>query len=179
MSGIQAVRAQYAGTWFASTLEADWAATFDSLDWYWQYEPVAVKLPDGQSYRPDFYLPSQRVWCEVKGPHNERIAKPELLQQALGYDEWAWATELVVVLRPPGPGETTQWHGTRDDQDIVIVRCPECEHYGFMDYSGIWSCRRHLSAKSTGKFWRGEGGDFRFPGDLPMIRAPRPKGRAA
>ena len=178
MSTIRATRTQYNGTWFASTLEADWAATFDSLEWHWQYEPVAVQLPDDSHYRPDFYLPSQRVWCEVKGPHNERIAKTEQLQQALGYDEWDWAADLVVVLRPPGPGEAAQWHGARDDQDIVIVRCPDCDNYGFMDYAGAWQCRQHMSP-STRKFWNEEGGDYRSPGDLLFGRAPRPSRRAA
>lgn len=175
---IQSTRTRYRDTWFASTLEADWAATFDSLGWYWQYEPVAVKLPDGSSYRPDFYLPSQRVWAEVKGPHNQRIAKVEQLQQALGYDEWDWASDLVVVLRPPGPGEAAQWHGAREDQDVVIVRCPQCEHHAFLDLSGAWQCRRHMSP-TTSKFWHQPGGDIIHPGGLVFTRAARPTRRAA
>jgi hypothetical protein len=180
VSAIKAVRTRYASTWFASTLEADWAATFDTLGWYWHYEPVAVRLNSGQAYRPDFYLKSQRVWAEVKGPHNERAEKIQQLQDTLGYDEWDWAADLVVVLRPPGPGETAQWHGSRDGQDIVIVRCPECDHHCFMDYAGAWSCRRHLRArKEPNKFWLAEGGALYHPGELPFTRAPRPQRRGA
>jgi hypothetical protein len=140
---------------------------------------VAVRLPDGSAYRPDFYLPSQRVWCEVKGPHNERIAKVEQLQQALGYDAWEWAADLVVVLRPPGPGETAQWHGAERYQDVVIVECTECQHYSFMDDSGMWSCRRHLAspkAREDRKSWQGA---IYRPGELAFKRAPRPARRAA
>lgn len=180
MNAIRATRTNYRGTWFASTLEADWAATFDAIDWDWQYEPVAVKLASGEHYRPDFYLPAQRVWCEVKGPHNERISKVAELQAALGYDEWDWAADLVIVLRPPGPGETAQWHGARDDQDIVVVRCPECGHLGFMDYAGTWTCRRHLRvSKEPNKFWIDEGGALYRPGDLTFRRAPRQARRSA
>lgn len=173
---IKALPTWYEGVRFASTLEADWAATFDSWGWYWQYEPVAIQLPSGEPYRPDFYLEAQRVWPEVKGPHNERIAKPAELQEAVGYDEWAWASELVVVLRPPGPGDTADWQGVRGDQDIVIVRCPECDRYGFMDFAGYWTCRYHLRVqREPNKFWLAPGGGLYRPGELMFTRAPRPK----
>lgn len=175
---IQAVRTRYRDTWFASTLEADWAATFDTLEWHWEYEPLAVKLPSGKAYRPDFRLPSQRTWAEVKGPHNERLNKTKELVAAVAYDEWEWASDIVVVLRPPGPGETAWWEGARGDEDIVIVRCPDCEHYGFMDYSGWWTCRRHITVPPR-KFWADQGGGLYRPGELAFTRAPRPQRRAA
>ena len=62
---------------FRSTLEADWAATLDSLSIGWQYEPEGVQLPSGELHRPDFYLPGIATWLEVKGPHGERrVASP-------------------------------------------------------------------------------------------------------
>lgn len=106
---IKAVPRWYKDTLFRSTLEADWAAMFDALGWYWEYEPEAVALPDGTRYRPDFRLPAQKVWCEVKGPHNERLEKAVALQDALHYDEFEWGNDLVVILRPPGGGEYAQW----------------------------------------------------------------------
>lgn len=171
---VKATRMQYRGTWFRSTLEADWAATFDELGWHWQYEPVSVQLDDKTHYRPDFYLPSQRVWCEVKGPHNERIKKPHQLQAALHYDPWTWDNDVVVVLRPPGPGEMAMWCGTDDAQDIVMVRCPECQHHGFMDFNGYWTCRRHVRLqREPNKFWTDPDGGLWYPGELPFTRAPR------
>ncbi len=176
---VTATRTRYRGTWFESTLEADWAATFDAWDWYWEYEPVAVKLPSGENYRPDFRLPAQRVWAEVKGPHNERIHKPAELQQAVGYDEWEWASDLVVVLRPPAAGNLAMWEGVQEGQDIVLVRCPECERHGFMDYSGFWTCRYHLRVqREPNKFWMAPGGAFYMPGELEFTRAPRPGRRS-
>jgi len=177
---IKPVPKWYSGTQFRSTLEADWAATFDTLGWYWEYEPVAVELKDGIQYRPDFRLPAQKVWCEVKGPHNERLDKAVALQDALTYDEFEWANDLVVVLRPAGLGEYAQWEGTRDSQDIVIVRCPECLHYCFMDYAGTWSCRHHLrTRKEPNKFWLAAEGDLLRPGELGFVRAPHPTKKGA
>jgi hypothetical protein len=179
MSGIRSVRTQYRNVWFASTLEADWAATFDALNWQWEYEPEAVRLPNGQAYRPDFRLPVQRVWAEVKGPHNERLDKAADLQAALTYDEWTWASDLVVVLRPPRV-ETAVWEGTQPGQDIVVAQCPECDRCGFMDYNGLWSCRYHLRVqREPNKFWTVDGGALYRPGELAFTRAPRPGRRSA
>ncbi|NIJ10614.1 hypothetical protein FHU38_000958 [Saccharomonospora amisosensis] len=173
MNTIESVPVRYRGTLFASTLEADWAATFDRLGWYWQYEPLAVRLLNGECYRPDFCLPAQRVWCEVKGPHDERLHKTRLLQATLSYDRWDWESWLVVVLRPPGPGEAATWHGTSEEQDIVLVRCFECGHYCFMDHAGIWTCRHHIGVGTTPeKPWR-NGGELLRSGDAMFTRAPR------
>jgi hypothetical protein len=174
---IKAIPTVYRGTRFASTLEADWACTFDYFGWSWRYEPVAVRLEDGQAYRPDFWLGAQRVWAEVKGPHNERIDKPAVLQKTVPGDAFDWHSDLVVVLRPPGPGatsETCQWDNATEGQDIVMVRCPDCLHYGFMDFAGNWSCRRHIEKKpEPNKFWTADGGALYRSGDLPFVRAPR------
>lgn len=172
MTTIQAVPVTYRGTRFRSTLEADWAATFDMLGWYWEYEPEAIRLPGGERYRPDFYLPTQRTYCEVKGPHNERIAKPAGLQAALGYDDgFDWAIDLVVILRAPGPGHMAMWEkSTELGQDVVIIRCRECGHYGFMDHNGLWSCRRHLRTDAEPKPWLAPGALY-SPGEIDFRRA--------
>lgn len=73
----------YAGVRFRSTLEADWAATLDELNVRWQYEPEAIKLPSGELYRCDFYLPEITTWLEVKGPLGGRLHKPAELATAV------------------------------------------------------------------------------------------------
>jgi hypothetical protein len=182
---IKPVPTWYRGTRFASTLEADWACTFDAMGWEWEYEPEALLLSTGEYYRPDFYLKGQRVWCEVKGPHNERVHKPRQLHKDLNWDEvdeWSWHARLVVILRAPGPGEAATWDKATDEgQDIVVVRCPDCEHYCFMDFNGVWTCRRHFNVgKESRKFWLEPGGQINWPGDLKFERVPRrtPKGAA-
>lgn len=183
---IRSVPTWYKGTRFRSTLEADWACTFDAMGWQWQYEPEALLLSTGVMYRPDFYLPSQRVWCEVKGPHNERMDRPSQLHRDLNWDnvdEWSWYAKLVVVLRAPGPGEAAMWDKATDEgQDIVVVFCPEegCRKYSFMDFNGIWTCRHHFNVgKESRRFWRDADGEVNWPGDLKFERVPRsPRGAA-
>lgn len=176
---IRPIPTWYRGERFNSTLEADWACTFDWFGWKWEYEPHGILIDDNTWYRPDFYLPTQRIWAEVKGPHNQRIDKPSKLQAALSRDSFEWDVDLVVVLRPPQPGkggggETCQWEDALSGQDIVMVLCPECGHHGFMDLAGTWSCRRHLRERpEPNKFWtEPEGGLFRS-GELPFTRVKR------
>lgn len=179
MPGIRSVPTWYAGTRFASTLEADWAATFDMFGWYWEYEPQALILSTGEWYRPDFYLPAQRVWCEAKGPLDERIHKTRDLHQSLNYDEWDWHSRLVVILRPPGPGEGAMWEAASDGQDIVLVKCADCQHYCFMDYNGIWSCRHHFSVGKTPNVPWCNGGECLRPGDAKFFSPSRKQPRGA
>lgn len=179
---IQSIPTWYRGIRFASTLEADWAATFDDWGVFWQYEPEGIRLPSGVNYRPDFHLPAQKVWCEVKGPHNARISKAAELQEALVAEtgtEWEFGSYLVVILRPPGPGDTAQWEGSLPRQDMTLLRCSECDHLVWMDYDGLWSCRLHLQTNWVqNKPWRPNGALY-WPGDVNFSRAPRPPRRGA
>lgn len=163
----------YRGTKFRSTLEANWAATFDHLGWYWWYEPEAVKI-DKEPYLCDFFLPYQRVWCEVKGPHDERIRKPGALQKALRPDPWDVWRPIVVILRPPGPGDTCVWEAVDDSQQIVVASCPECGHHCFMDWNGVWACRHGCRNGNVNKFWMLDPvcGVY-WPGELEFVRARR------
>lgn len=171
---IRAVRTKYNGTWFASTLEADWAATFDVFGWDWEYEPQAIRLPSGEAYRPDFYLPAQNVWCEVKGPHNERVSKASELQTALLQEGgWEWASDLVVILRPPGPGEAARWESVLPTQDVILMFCSSCTQYVWMDHNGAWSCRHHMRVtRKPYKPWL-PNGHLHWPGQVDFRRAPR------
>jgi hypothetical protein len=63
---IKAIETEYQGCRFRSRLEARWAVFFDSLGVEWQYELEGFKLEDGTWYLPDFYLPRQQRWLEIK-----------------------------------------------------------------------------------------------------------------
>lgn len=66
MGGIQALETGYAGHLFRSRLEARWAVFFDALKIPWEYEAERYQLPSGK-YLPDFWLPRQELFYEVKG----------------------------------------------------------------------------------------------------------------
>lgn len=83
MSTIQAIQTEYKGYRFRSRLEARWAVFFDTLGIRYEYEKEGFELGDvitvnpetgyksvfvgGIRYLPDFYLPNQNYWIEIKG----------------------------------------------------------------------------------------------------------------
>lgn len=51
---------------FRSRLEARWAAYFKYVGIRYSYEALGVEIEKGSKYLPDFYLPDQKAWVEVK-----------------------------------------------------------------------------------------------------------------
>lgn len=139
---IRAIPLEYAGTRFRSSLEADWAATFDMLGWTWSYEPAGyAAVGDGVSYLPDFHLPAQRLWAEVKGPHDHRLNKPAWLAANLAIDPLNMNTPAVAVLRAPGPGRTARWQHDAAPYTLALAECPQCEYATFTYPRGDFRCR--------------------------------------
>ena len=64
---IKPIETVYNGYRFRSRLEARWAVFFDSSKIKYLYEPEGFKLSDGTYYLPDFYLPNEDYYVEVKG----------------------------------------------------------------------------------------------------------------
>lgn len=77
---MKAIETRYAGCRFRSRLEARWAVFFDTLGIEWEYEPQGFEVPVYEfphampkrtdqivRYLPDFWLPKQQIWFEVKG----------------------------------------------------------------------------------------------------------------
>lgn len=137
---VEAIPTRYEGVRFRSSLEADWAFTFDDLGITWSYEPVALRLGPRIGYRPDFYLPVQHVWCEVKGPSDVRIEKPRRLATVLIDDEFDQRQPLVVILRIPVRGCVVV-EGAWPGNAIGLVECEHCQNWTFVDLTGAWSCR--------------------------------------
>lgn len=63
---IRPIETVYNGYRFRSRLEARWAVFFDAAGIEYQYEPEGFNI-DGVYYLPDFYLPNDDVWVEIKG----------------------------------------------------------------------------------------------------------------
>lgn len=84
---IQAIETVYRGYRFRSRLEARWAVFFDSLGVQYAYEKEGYDLGDGLRYLPDFWLPKQEMWVEVKGDPNDRsyLEKVERLAKGTGF----------------------------------------------------------------------------------------------
>jgi hypothetical protein len=137
---IAAIETSYAGCRFRSRLEARWAVFFDALGIRWQYEPQGFDL-DGDRYLPDFYLPDQRLWVEVKG-NPAAVDAARLCKAALNLPASPTSNEpkksgLVLLLLGDVPAEPA-WHCALmvnearysrcvRDQAVVFVRWP-CGH---------------------------------------------------
>lgn len=73
---IRAIGTRYAGCFFRSRLEARWAIVFDVLGIRWEYEADGYQLRSGP-YLPDFRLPAEKCFVEVKPQPSSR---PELVK---------------------------------------------------------------------------------------------------
>lgn len=87
MGEIKPIETVYKGYRFRSRLEARWACFFDALGIEWRYEHQDYMLESGVRYLPDFWLPVQRRWIEIKGqvPSKEELEKARLLYRYTGY----------------------------------------------------------------------------------------------
>jgi hypothetical protein len=63
----KSIETKYKGVLFRSRLEARWAVFFDTLEEPWAYEWEPYNLEDFGPYLPDFWLPRQKLWVEIKG----------------------------------------------------------------------------------------------------------------
>lgn len=196
MPVIRAIPVTYRGVRFVSTLEGDWARNLDSLGIRWDYEPEGVKLPDGQNYRSDFYLPALTTWLEVKGPHDQRIDKPGLLAEAVLHAPgcsngrpseifpgpsrascscrfgpmFPW--RQAVVGRAAGAGKLTfeaPRSASRPSPVLAVLECPSCLQRSFVDLNAAHVCRRCHRDATGGKAYRS--------GQLPFVRIEPPRGR--
>lgn len=68
MEQIKAIETHYNGYRFRSRLEARWAVFFDAAGIRYEYEPEGFTLQNGLCYLPDFYLPDENIYVEVKPP---------------------------------------------------------------------------------------------------------------
>lgn len=77
---IKAIETEYKNYRFRSRLEARWAVFFDTLGIEYQYEKEGFDL-NGTRYLPDFWLPKQDCFIEIKGvmPTCEELGKAFLL----------------------------------------------------------------------------------------------------
>lgn len=64
--GLRPIQTIFKGYRFRSRLEARWAVFLDTLGLRWEYEPQGFELRDGTRYLPDFYLPDQGAFVEIK-----------------------------------------------------------------------------------------------------------------
>lgn len=80
---MKAIETKYKDILFRSKLEARWAVFYDTLLIPWQYEPETYDLGNGVLYCPDFWLPKQKCYIEIKGdfPDKDEEEKANILSK--------------------------------------------------------------------------------------------------
>lgn len=101
---MEAIETEYEGFRFRSRLEARWAVFFDNMGWDFSYElegficPWVMNAPwkskNTFNYLPDFYLPEQNFFVEVKGSWTE----PERVKTLNGAFELSKNGHDVLIL---------------------------------------------------------------------------------
>lgn len=132
-------RRWYRGVWYRSTLEADWAATLHHLGITAEYEPEAYQTPEGV-YSPDFWIPAQKVWLEVKGPHGERVDKAEAFANllAVAHEQYGWTDYGGVTFFREVPGQPILVFGLPSQAGKAVIRPASC----FGSYARFNECGR-------------------------------------
>jgi hypothetical protein len=144
---IQAIETRYNGYRFRSRLEARWAVFFDTAGVRYTYEAEGFYLDNGLLYLPDFWLPEQDCWVEIKGdtPTPEEEAKAQGLATGTNKrvyicwgDVWlpfydAWRDDTIRAYFPNG----------MQDNYYAWCICPKCEAAGitFQGRADYLPCR--------------------------------------
>src|SRR3990170_1646269 len=137
---ISPIQTFYDGYFFKSRAEARWAVFFNTLRIPYEYEREGYRLPSGQFYLPDFWLPNQDCWLEVKPqyPTDKEIAKLALVGE--GSNKRAFIT-FGMMPYPPDPNGYDNSYGFMIqvapcwDNFYIFCECPEC-HVIDIEYSG-------------------------------------------
>lgn len=84
---MKAIETRIYGCRFRSRLEARWAVAFTEAKIEWEYEPEGFDLDGVGPYLPDFWLPQESIWCEVKPgrPSGAELEKAEELACQTGH----------------------------------------------------------------------------------------------
>jgi len=163
---MKAIDTEYNGNYFRSRIEARWAVFFTALGIEYRYEPEGYDLGNGIWYLPDFWLPKQKIWIEIKGvePSPEEEEKAGALSRQSGkmvYILWGDIPHPEILdgyYRPdPESGYAFFPDGGYDTQ-YWWCECSDCGTVGleFNGRSDRLSCKESywLALKRENQLWR-------------------------
>jgi hypothetical protein len=123
---IGAIPTEYNGRTYRSRIEARWALLFDLLKLQFMYEPQVVETPLG-NYLPDFFLPTQSCWVEIKGPHPtwQERTKAQAVARKSGRLTYIFACGIPIISMDGAPrykcDTPATGHGWRFDAEGTEV----------------------------------------------------------
>lgn len=125
---ITPIETTYKGYRFRSRLEARWAVFFDAMGIKFVYEPDTFDL-DGTCYLPDFWLPTWKMFVEIKPiePTEEQLEKCFKLSELTDKDVLLiagqpWTGEYkVYVFFGGGGGIPKKCHSFLDNSECYLA----------------------------------------------------------
>lgn len=167
---LKAIDTYWNGLYFRSRLEARWAVFYDKLGIRYEYEKEGYDLGDGIRYLPDFWLPEQDCFVEIKGGFSGlKLENKEIRRDAyLKCGRLAGRSGKLVYIATSGIGNVKEWDahgqawpplhmefdGTRD-HSLEDASCPELYNWtGFNCWAGRCG---HYAIVSIGD---GDSGEF-------------------
>lgn len=178
MMELKPIETQYRGYRFRSRLEARWAVFFDALRIPYVYEPEGYELA-GERYLPDFWLPEQQCFVEIKParPDERECRLAGLLAETSGF-----RTFIFFSLDSPPPDSHSDcdsawltWLPYVHDGDYWWCECTTC-HALDIQYCGRSD---RMPCKKSGQCPRSEHGDKGYTYDTPRLRLAYEAARSA
>jgi hypothetical protein len=100
---FKAIETVYNGYKFRSRLEARYGVFFDSANIPYEYEPEGFQLENGKKYLPDFYLPNDDLYVEIKGEEPDDDYYQTILFP------FAENKRLLLLINPIGMDNSAQY----------------------------------------------------------------------
>jgi hypothetical protein len=144
---MKAIDTIYNGYRFRSRLEARWAVFFDTLGVKYEYEREGYDL-DGIWYLPDFWLPEQDCWVEIKGeePTQQEFNKGHRLAVVTGKNLYILSGEIRL---PHDMGEYDGHYLCLSDWD----QDKKYDENGDLSSDVKKSFQRAISFSDNGQWW--------------------------
>lgn len=117
---IAPLETHYNGYRFRSRLEARWAVFYDALGVPYRYEPEGFETPDGP-YLPDFWLPEQGCWVEIKArePSGDEQRRMAHVAESTGHRGFIFFGNIPVIVR------RDRWRFVENEYDESAYRIDE------------------------------------------------------
>ena len=119
----------YNGIEFRSRLEARWSVFFDCMKISYRYEYLGFDLDDIW-YVPDYYIPNQRIWIEIKPvrPSEEEQEKCKRLAKKTKVSTYCF-WDIPRKSNESDDGPAYAWKltgGFNRDSSHNFIQCHEC-----------------------------------------------------
>lgn len=139
MTNLQAIDTVFDGYRFRSRLEARTALMLKAMGVRYVYEEEGFVFPDGTKYLPDFYLPDQDAFLEVKGVMRQKdMHKIKMLW-------WESGKAVIIVdsnlnLRIFDSEDRLFNSPDPTGDDCQVYRCAVCRKINFISTQNSYKC---------------------------------------